>query len=233
MRKIAFVEGENYHIFNRGVDKRSIFSDAEDLKRFLTSMVLFNVTEPIGSIYLKNREHNKKESDLTLRCLTPKKPKTHKTNPPSGKLVEFVAFCLNPNHYHFILRQVVENGISEFMKRLGGGYTNYFNEKYKRDGSLFQGTFKSKHIDSNEYLLHLSVYVNLNFKVHKLDQGFEKFNRSSWEEYTKEASDDFCDKKIVLDQFRKGEYKKFARGSLKDILVRKQNERELALLLME
>ena len=78
---------------------------------------------------------------------------------PFSALVEIVAYCLNPNHYHLIVKQISEKGIERFMQKIGTGYTNYFNKRYERSGALFQGKFKSIHIDSNEYLLHLSVYV--------------------------------------------------------------------------
>jgi len=76
------------------------------------------------------------------------------------KLVDVVCYCLNSNHYHMILKQKSNDGIKKFMHKLGTSYTMYFNKKLKRSGSLFQGKFKSIHIDSNEYLLYLSAYVN-------------------------------------------------------------------------
>src|ERR1700686_1992234 len=136
-RKVNLVEGEYYHIYNRGVDKRNIFSDKSDLQRFLQSMKEFNTLDPIGSLY-ENSFIKKKELRGEL-------------GGSSSKLVQFVAFCLNPNHYHFILTPLAEKGIEKFMQRLGTGYTMYFNEKNKRSGSLFQGKFKSKHINSNAY----------------------------------------------------------------------------------
>ena len=142
-RKVNLVQGEHYHVYNRGVDKRKIFSDKSDLIRFFQSMREFNTENPIGSLY-ENQFVKKKLGDS------------------SSKLVQFVAYCLNPNHYHFILTPLVDKGIEKFMQRLGTGYTMYFNEKDKRSGSLFQGKFKSKHIHSNEYLLRVSAYVNLN-----------------------------------------------------------------------
>ncbi len=203
-RKTPFINGKFYHIYNRGVDKRDIFEDYEDLERFFESMKEFNTIEPIGSLFEK--------SFGSRTAKNAKKP-----------LVNFIAFCLNKNHYHFILEQVVNNGISEFMKRLGG-YTWYFNNRHGRGGSLFQGRFKSVHIASNEYLLHLSIYVNLNNKVHKLGGSTAK---SSWEEYINNW-DGFCKKDIILDQFKNSpEYKKFAESSLIDIKERKEMEKIL------
>ncbi|MEA3305790.1 MAG: transposase [Candidatus Omnitrophota bacterium] len=81
---------------------------------------------------------------------------------PKEKLVEVVCYSLMPNHFHFILRQLIDKGISKFMQKLGTGYTGYFNTKYERSGALFQGVFKDAHIDNDAYLLHLSRYIHLN-----------------------------------------------------------------------
>jgi len=213
-RKVNFVEGEYYHVYNRGVDKRSIFNNNADTDRFLQSMMEFNVKEPIGSIY---ENSFLKEND-------------HKTNP----LVSFVAYCLNPNHYHFILTPMIEKGLESFMQRLGTGYTLYFNNRNKRTGSLFQGNFKASHIDSNEYLLHVSAYVNLNDKTHQLGGFASKLVRSSWSEYNQPRMDGICDKSIILEQFKNStEYKDFALSSLKDIIERKEAEKELRTILID
>jgi len=212
------VTGELYHVYNRGVDKRLIFQGEKDIQRFFLSMLEFNTIKSIGSIY----EHSFSKS----------------TNPKrSKKLVNFIAYCLNPNHFHFLLEQVAEKGIEKFMQRLGTGYTNYFNNKYRRTGSLFQGTFKAVHIEKNEYLLHLSAYINLNNHVHKLGSEASKFVKTSWPEYevsTERKANNFCSKKIILGQFRsKGEYIKFARSSLESILERRTELENLGEILLE
>lgn len=150
------------------------------------------------------------------------------------RLVNIVAYCLNPNHYHFILEQVAENGISQFMKRLGGGYSWYFNNRYHRSGALFQGAFKAKHINSNEYLLYLSVYINLNNKVHKLGDLVAKLVKSSWEEYTTKQQVQFCKKDIILGQVKSlNEYKAFALDTLPALIQKKEQDKEFADLLFE
>lgn len=210
MRRPEFVNKEYYHIFNRGVDKRTIFADKWDLDRFYQSMIEFNTLEPIGSIY----ENSFRKSPLGSFA-----PKSQK------KIVDFICYCLNPNHYHFLLSPLVDKGVEKFMHKIGGGYTNYFNEKYKRTGSLFQGVFKAIHINSNEYLLHLSAYINLNNKIHSLGSEAPK---SSWKEYTADNQENFCNKKIILGQFKNSsEYKKFAEDSLVDIKQRKDIEKLL------
>lgn len=214
MRKIKFAKGEFYHIYNRGVDKRPIFIDTEDISRFYKSMEEFNTEKPIGSIFENSFVKKDKHGGST------------------SILVNFVSYCLNPNHYHFVLEQVLENGIEKFLQRLGTGYTKYFNNKYKRTGSLFQGTFKSSHINSNEYLLHISAYVNLNDRVHKIDN--KNLNLNSWDEYINKTKNNFCKKDIILEQFKNTEeYKNFAENSLEDILKRKESEKEIENLLLE
>jgi len=211
MRKTPFVSGEYYHIYNRGVDKRTIFSQKYDVDRFLKCMIEFNNVEPIGSLYqLSFEKHGNKNS--------------------KSNLVDIVCYCLNENHFHLILRCLKDNSISEYMKRIGGGYANYFNIKYRRSGALFQGKFKSRHIDSNAYLTHLSAYVNLNNKVHKNNGLYG----SSWQEYLDNRQNGLCKKEIILKQFSNSiDYKNFAEESLGNILERKDRFREMETLLLE
>ena len=121
------------------------------------------------------------------------------------------------------------------MHRLGTGYSKYFNNKYKRSGALFQNRFKSTHVDSNEYLLHLSVYVNLNDRFHpEFGRTASKRAWSSWNEYCKKNGLNFCRRDIILDQFNnQKEYEKFAEKILPDILERKKMEKELTISLID
>jgi len=217
VRKIKFVNNEFYHLYNRGVDKRLIFNNKYDVERFLQCMEEFNTVSLVGSLY--------ENSFLSPEIRNKRKDK---------KLVNIIAYCLNPNHYHFILQQIITNGISQFIKRLSGGHAWYFNNKYKRSGALFQGPFKAKFIDSNEYLLHLSAYVNLNFKVHQLGDQVAKLVKSSWEEYAVDQRFGLCKKNIILDQFNSAkEYKIFALDALPALVEKKKNDKELADLLLE
>jgi len=117
------------------------------------------------------------------------------------------------------------------MHKLNGGYSKYFNAKYKRSGSLFEGRFKAIHIDSETYLIHLSAYINLNYRVHNLEKfgGLAtKLFKSSWEEYLGLNQEKFCQKDIILDQFDTIEnYKKFAEESLERIKERKEMKKFL------
>lgn len=223
MRKTPFEIGEYYHIYNRGVDKRTIFTDEDDMDRFYDSIEEFNVLEPIGSIY---------ENSFAKRLGSP----TSKSDLESDALVSLIAHCANPNHFHLILRQESEKGIEKFMQRIGTGYTKYFNNKYERSGSLFQGRFKSIHVDSNEYLLHLSAYVSLNDRAHQLGSPTSKLvqSRSSWGEYMDERVGGICEKEIILEQFENiDEYKEFALSSLESTIERKEELRGISEFLLE
>lgn len=211
-----FAIGENYHVFNRGVDKREIFSDKYDVYRFIQSLKEFNRIESGNDIFYVNKNRNiykSKESKNTV--MSSKK---------SDRLVAIVCYCLNPNHFHLVLEELVDGGVSKFTQRLSGGYSSYYNNKNDRSGALFQGKFKAIHIESNEQLLNTSAYVNLNNKVHKkLEEAKNNFvdlipNRSSWKEYVENYKFGFCKKDIILGQFKnKKEYEKFAEVTAKTI----------------
>ena len=197
MRNIKLVENEIYHVLNRGVDKRSIFQERVDLERFFNGMQNLNNLKPVGHLA---RRRNRVSTD---------------------QLVDFIAFNLNPNHFHFILRQKADRGVERFIHRLTVSHSKYFNLKYSRVGTLFQGKFKAIHVDSNKYLLHLSAYVNLNDMAHARSDKLG-LSKSSWGEYVGESGEEFCDKSIILDQFKSREkYKQFAESTLKDIIDRK------------
>ncbi|HAE36793.1 TPA: hypothetical protein DCX66_03500 [Candidatus Nomurabacteria bacterium] len=156
-RRQPLITGQMYHIYNRGVDKRDIFSDKNDIYRFLESIKEFNREDKIISL-ANIRKFNQIEA-LPLSERENKKP-----------LVEIIGYCLNPNHFHFILRQVSDNGISKFMHKLQGGYSYYFNVKNTRSGSLFQGKFKSQIIVNENYFNKLIGYVNKNYLIHNIPE---------------------------------------------------------------
>ena len=178
--------------------------DTIDLNRFWEGMDLFNNKNILGSL---ERISSARKHGVSTNAVE------------NDRLVEFVAYCLNPNHYHFILKQIGERGIEKFMHKMGMGHSKYINMKHRRSGALFQGSFKAIHIDSNEYLLHLSAYVNLNGRIH----GIHPLSKSSWSEYVK-GENGICKKQIILDQFKSpAEYKRFAEEALDSILEKKDD----------
>ncbi len=170
-RKIQFVNGGVYHIYNRGVAKCDIVFDLNDIIRFLRSLALFNTTESIGSIF---------EYDMHMKS---KSQKFDKFGGPATKLVEIIAFNILDNHYHLVLKQLVDGGIVKFMHSWSTGYARYFNEKYDRVGSLFQGSFRASPIDEWR-MEEIIAYVNLNHVVHEFGGTATKWGmRSSWVQY--------------------------------------------------
>ncbi len=142
MRSTIFTNGEFFHIYNRGVDKRSTFLDRDDYYRFKQSLQIFNTQTNFSELSFSKR----------LKYVIPKK----------NRLVDIHQFAFLPNHFHLLIRQKQDEGISRFLHKLGTSYTKYFNRKYKRSGCLFESSFKAKHVDNEQYLEHLTRYIHLN-----------------------------------------------------------------------
>ncbi len=138
---------EYYHIYNRGVDKRIIFHDVHDYNRFLLLMYLCNSNRPVNL-----EEHFRKGRSFTDMF--------HSVR--GTPLVAIGAWCLMPNHFHFLCKEIVEGGTQKFFHKVCTGYSMYFNTKYQRTGTLFEGRYKSQHIDSDRYLRYLYAYIYLN-----------------------------------------------------------------------
>lgn len=143
---------------------------------------------------------------------------------PSHPLVEFVTYCLNKNHYHFILKQLSDNGISRFMQRLSTSHTMYFNQKHKHSGSLFQGPFKAKRINTRKYLIWLSAYIHGNPEIHKLVKA-ENYQWSSYQDYLNLRNGTLCNQEIVTNEFNKKlkDYKNFVDTVISDSQNRKES----------
>jgi putative transposase len=151
MKRPPFITGEIYHVYNRGVDKRKTFMNNKDHLRFVHDLYEFNDEAPAENIFY--RAPSLHSYEVRLRKNGEKQRKL---------LVEIFVFCLMPNHFHLMLKQRVDGGITEFMRKLGTGYTNYFNQKYERSGVLFQGKFKAIHIAKQNHFIHLPLYIHLN-----------------------------------------------------------------------
>ena len=168
--------GGLYHVYNFGVDGRDIFSDPLDSFRFTKALEYFNTTSSTKFFELFKDEHG-----LSPRTRSLRKREEEQRDKPE-KLVSIIAFCLNTDHFHIVLRQEVEGGVALFMRKLSVGYTNYFNKRYKRRGALFQGRYKSEYIEPGADLQYVSAYVNLNNHVHDLE-GNSHICRSSMRDY--------------------------------------------------
>jgi putative transposase len=142
---------EIYHIINRGTDKRKIFLDDKDYLRFIHDLFEFNDEKPAFNI-----GYNFKNQYIDVKRQYIKKRE------PRKLLVEILAFCLMPNHYHLLIKPLTKNSKSEFIKKLNGGYAKYFNNKYERSGRLFEGKYKSILIKNESHFIHILYYIHLN-----------------------------------------------------------------------
>lgn len=136
---------EWYHCYSRGVDKRTVFESDADFTRFTQLLYLANSSAP-----LQRSEFSRAElADI------------YSTQRGSA-LVAVGAYCLMPNHFHILVRPVCEDGLSEFMRKVGIGYTKYFNTKNERIGNLFVKPFRAKHVSDDDYFRRVADYIHLN-----------------------------------------------------------------------
>ncbi|HAE36852.1 MAG: Transposase [Candidatus Nomurabacteria bacterium GW2011_GWF2_35_66] len=141
IRKVNFVHGEYYHIYNRGNSKQKIFQDKEDYEYFLKLLFIANGEEKFKFHFLEGNVYEAKRGN---------------------QLVGIGAYVLMPNHFHILITETQEGGISKFLHKVSSGYSHYYNKKYERTGSLFEGKFKSEYIDNNRYFKYLFSYIHLN-----------------------------------------------------------------------
>src|SRR3989338_7884056 len=176
-RQHTFSIGEYYHVYNRGVEKRDIFVDKKDRERFHKLLYIANSTIPFRFIEIEN-----KSIEIINR---------------GDPIVAIGAYVLMPNHFHILAKEITQNGLSTFMKKIATGYSMYFNKKYERVGPLFQGRFKAEHVVRDEHLKYLYAYIHLNpvkliepkwkeTGIKNKDRAFkfiERYYYSSYEDY--------------------------------------------------
>ncbi len=171
------IQNEHYHIYNRGAHKAPIFLDGSDYWRFIALLYLANNTSKLSFKRMK--------PDQMFSC-------------PRSDLVNIFAYCLMPNHFHLGLVEKTKNGIEIFMRKLCTAYVMYYNKKYDHSGTIFQGAYKEKHVDNDDYLRYLIQYIHLNpygieepelmktAKTEYLQQAIEyskKYTHSSYMDY--------------------------------------------------
>lgn len=178
-----FAEDQHYHLFNRGIQKTKIFLDDQDYQIFLYYVKVYLADPKI----LIN-----KYPQLPIRL--------------QGKnlnhVLNLIAYCFMPNHFHFLLKQSTKDAVSRFMKQLLNAYTFYFNEKYARTGPLFEGRYKAVRISSEELLLHITRYIHLNPVVSGLTNKSESYRWSSHKDYMTNLDGEIVKTKTVLNFFK-------------------------------
>lgn len=193
-RVTPFINQSFYHIFNRGVNKQAIFLTDRNHQRFLETLQYYQFSGP------KPRFSTHKRF----------KVKDFSNNP---KIVEIICYCLMPNHFHILLRQLRDGGVSEFVSKVSNSYTKYLNTKHNRSGPLLQGEFKAVSIETDEQLLHVSRYIHLNPFVAQLVNKHADYKYSSYPTFTGLYNDNRCNPEPILEMIGGPEkYKDFVTG---------------------
>jgi putative transposase len=206
MRLIPIAPGEYYHLFNRGVNKQVIFHDNRDYARFLFLILYFQTEIKFPQVgrhidkYVKSRAFDIEEVDEVVK----------------NRKVELVSFCIMSDHFHLIIREISEGGISSYMQRVLTAYSKYYNTKYQKSGHVFQGPYRFIHVEDNEQLLYLSTYIHRNPR--EILKWLGKEDQYEWSSYQ-----DFIIENrwrglllndIVLGQFKsKEKYREFSNSS--------------------
>ena len=190
-RIVPFANGEFYHLYNRGINKQQTFSDYKDYARFIQTFLYYQISNPKPkfSIY-------KADGIFTID--------------PTKKIVDVIAYCLMPNHFHLLVKQLQEGGISEFIRKFIHSYTKYRNIKHRILGPTFQALFKAVRIETDEQLLHVSRYIHLNPLVSFLVKDLRFYKWSSYPYYIGLSDGPKVAKEEILNFFKSPEsYEKF------------------------
>ncbi|TSC84548.1 MAG: hypothetical protein G01um101416_1062 [Microgenomates group bacterium Gr01-1014_16] len=204
-RNLVFSPGEYYHVFNRGVEKRPIFTEKRDYIRAQSTIFYYKHSHPPVkySKYLSTPRDQRSKLNAALS--------------QSAKDVAILSYCLMPNHFHFLLRQESENGIPQFISKFSNSYTKYFNTKHTRVGPLLQGTFKAVIVESEEQLIHLSRYIHINPVVSSLIKKIDlvSYPWSSMHEYITPTTYNLSDPSVIISIFRStSKYLEFCQNHL-------------------
>ena len=200
-RKFPIVEGEIYHVFNRSAAGVPMFKQRKDYERAIQLVKYYRHRDlPLRfSLYSRMSKENKQVYEETILA-----KRRH--------CVEILAFCIMPNHVHFLLRPVCDGGISLFMTNLQHSYSKYFNTKYQRYGGLFQAMFKAVRIESEEQLLHVSRYIHLNPVTAYIitPKELDAYPWSSFGEYIENSEETLIHKAPIMNSFSSPEaYRSF------------------------
>lgn len=205
-RKVLLATDQFYHIYNRGVVKQPIFFTKRDYDRFLLTIQYYLQKNPPTKLSrLIQLPKSERESILS------------RTIERKDAIVEILSYAFMPNHFHLLVRQLCDNGISVYLSKIINSYTRYINTKLKRVGHLFQGSFKAVRLASDEELLHMSRYIHLNPLVSYLvaEKDFLTYPWTSMKSYLSDIST-FINRDHILGHFKGWDkYKQFVLDNAK------------------
>jgi len=189
----TYVEQGYYHVYNRGVEKRKIFLDDQDYRVFLH--LLKTYLSPLSP-----DQPSQKAGPFGFVKVRPSLSGLHEE-------VKLLAYCLLPNHFHLLLRQITKDGMKKFVGALSTTYVLYFNRKYERVGPLFQDRYKAAWVGEGDagdrYLLHLSRYIHLNPKFELAGTNPVSWPYSSYQYYLGQKSARWVNPQPILNYFQR------------------------------
>lgn len=199
-RTAPIVTDEIYHVFNRGIARAPIFSTSSHFLRFLDLIDYYRFQDtPVSYSQFRGIEKETRE-EIFNRLVK-----------GNRRYIEILAFCLMDNHFHFLLKQIVDKGVAKFIGNLQNAHAKYFNIKTERTGPLFQPMFKSVRIVTDEQLLHISRYIHLNPSTGYLVEikNLEAYPWSSLACYVGDCNYSFVSTELILEIITKKKYKEF------------------------
>jgi putative transposase len=164
IRKDPLITGGYYHIYNRGIDDRNIFTHKREWNRALLSLWYYRFHQPQHKLshYLSLGQDQQLTAIQRLKA--------------QPTIIQVIAYCLMDNHFHLLLQQTQETGISTYLSNFQNSYSKYFNLRHERTGPIFPSPFKSVLIHSDEQLLHIARYIHLNpytsYKIKTIEEIF-------------------------------------------------------------
>ncbi|MBU3978938.1 transposase [Patescibacteria group bacterium] len=191
-RKIPLITNQIYHVYNRGINRQPTFTNTREYKRAVESLQFYQTSSPPIKLsrYLQLEE---KRGNEIIEIMT-----------KMNKTIKMLSYCLMPNHFHFLIKQELENGIAKFLSNFQNSYTRYFNVKHNRDGPLFLDQFKAVRMETEEQLVHLSRYIHLNPHtgfIIKSPTDLKHYHWSSFPDYLKLGSNS-VNTEIILSMFK-------------------------------
>lgn len=204
MNQFKLNDFQIHHVFNKSISGFNIFNNQNEIERFLLITLYYNNTES-KSKFSYFSENNKKIPNIKEYIYT-----QYKTQ---NRILEIIAYCIMPTHFHFIFAFEDKDSLSKFMSNLLNSYSRYFNLLKNRKGPLWEGHYKTVAVETDEQLLHLTRYIHLNPVTNYLVNTPEEWEFSSYKEFLNEEENYFCNYNSIME-IKKTEYKQFVEDSI-------------------
>lgn len=187
-----------YHLYNRGINKMTIFQDAQDYSMFLSYLKQYLLPKETSILQklLTDQTTIGFQKELILQQM--------RLNNFYQK-IKLLSYCLMPNHFHLLVRQKQEKDLESFMKSFMTRFTIYINRKYNRRGPLFEGRYRAVIVSTDEQLLYLTRYIHLNPRTVLAKGQSLQESYSSYAAYLYETNQEWIHPEEILSFFGKSQ----------------------------